>query len=323
MKKANVLNYVFIIGLVILILNDHLLKEVFGNWLTGKLSDFAGLLILPMFIQYLFSVKTKNAVITTVLFFVFWKSPYSQFLIDGCNSIGSFSINRVVDYTDFLAFAILPLSIFVLNNAEKFEVNFRHNFSRKFATYALVFVATIAFTATSMDDDDSFVDYTPIYSLWSCCNEEPIDAEVGLGRVYIPTVFTPNFNGANDFFQISTDSNIEKIDTFLVIDSFFSGDTVFSRVDITEIIPANGFNGVVADTIASARYYYEIVVTSTDDVQEKFVGHVCCIPCTSPINVIPIPMPDSLGNCAFPMQFDVNTGYDPSIDPEEEIDCFQ
>jgi|GEM_PF-889105 len=322
MKISNVLNYVFIIGLVILILNDHLLKEVFGNWWTGKLSDFAGVLILPMFIQYLFPIKTKNAAIITVLFFVFWKSPYSQFIIDGFNSIGLFSINRAVDYTDFLAFAILPLSVFVLNNTDKFKVDFSNNLSQKLATYAVVFVAMIAFTATSMDDD-SFVDYTPTYSLWSCCNQDPIDTEVGAGRVYIPTVFTPNFNGANDFFQISTDSNIEKIDTFLVIDWFFSGDTVFNKVDITEIIPTNGFNGVVADTIASTRYYYEIVVTSTDDVQEKFVGHVCCIPCTSPINVIPIQMPDSLGNCAFPMQFDVNTGYDPSIDPEEDIDCFQ
>lgn len=29
-------------------LNDHVLKARYGNWLTGKLSDFAGLLVFPL-----------------------------------------------------------------------------------------------------------------------------------------------------------------------------------------------------------------------------------------------------------------------------------
>jgi len=321
MKKSNVLNYVFIIGLAILILNDHLLKEVFGNWWTGKLSDFAGVLILPMFLKYLFPINTKNSVIITVLFFVFWKSPYSQFIINNINSTGLFTINRVVDYTDFLAFMILPLSIFVLNNTARFEVNFEYNLAQKLTTNALIFISILAFTATSMDDDgQSFNNFFPEYSLSGCCNQDPIDTEVGAGRLYIPTMFTPNFDGKNDFFQISTDSNIAKIDTFLIVDNYFSGDTVFNKVNMTDIVPVNGFNGVVADTIASKQYYYEIVVTSTDDIQKKFVGYVCCVPCTI---LLSVPMPDSLDNCAFPVQFDANTGYNTNIDPEENIDCFQ
>jgi len=313
MKKSNIFNYVFIIGLAILILNDHLLKDVFGNWWTGKLSDFAGVLILPMFIKYLFSINTKNSIIVTVLFFVFWKSPYSQFIIDRFNSIGLFGINRVVDYSDFLAFMILPLSIFVLNNTDKFEINLKDNRTRKFATNSLVFVSIMAFTATSIDDD-----YVP-FPYESCCSRNPTNVELGAGRLYIPTVFTPNGNGLNDFFQVSVDADIASIDTFMIVD-WYTGDTVFYEVDMTEIIPENGFDGVVNDTVRAAEYYYQIVVTSTDNVSGKFGGSVCCLPCTEPLNVS---IPPSLENCAFPIQFNVNTGYDENIDPAEDIDCFQ
>ena len=34
--------------LVVWILNDHLFKEMFGNGLTGKLSDFAGVAVFPL-----------------------------------------------------------------------------------------------------------------------------------------------------------------------------------------------------------------------------------------------------------------------------------
>jgi hypothetical protein len=40
-------NWIFLSGLILLALNDHLLKWQYSNWLTGKLSDFVGLLILP------------------------------------------------------------------------------------------------------------------------------------------------------------------------------------------------------------------------------------------------------------------------------------
>jgi len=44
-RKDLVLNSYFVIGLIVLILNDFYLKYEYGNFVTGKLSDFAGLLI--------------------------------------------------------------------------------------------------------------------------------------------------------------------------------------------------------------------------------------------------------------------------------------
>ncbi len=42
--------------LVVWILNDHLFKELFGNALTGKLSDFAGVAVFPLIPVALYEV---------------------------------------------------------------------------------------------------------------------------------------------------------------------------------------------------------------------------------------------------------------------------
>jgi hypothetical protein len=52
-RKELIFNPYFIGGLSILILNDWYLKQEYANYLTGKLSDFAGLLIFPLFIALL------------------------------------------------------------------------------------------------------------------------------------------------------------------------------------------------------------------------------------------------------------------------------
>ena len=47
-------SYGFNITLAILLLNDFILKDLYGNWLTGKLSDFAGLFVFSLFFSAYF-----------------------------------------------------------------------------------------------------------------------------------------------------------------------------------------------------------------------------------------------------------------------------
>lgn len=316
MKAKYLFNYFFLFGLFLLILNDHVLKAAYGNWFTGKLSDVAGLLILPMFLKYLFSISTKRSVLFTIVFFVFWKSPFSQLFIDSFNAVGLYNMGRVVDYTDFIAFLILPLSIYVLDNIERFEIKLPRISFQKIATNSLLALTILTFFATSKDVDVD--DFEPKNYLSVCCYTEPKELNIGLGSIYVPTIFTPDGNGINDFFQISADSNILRIDTFLVFNQFF-GDTVFSATNITDIIPTNGFDGVVSDTVAATQYSYQIFVTSVDNVKVQVFGEICALPCEMPLN---IPVPDSLENCAFPIQYDVINGYDENIDSQEDLNCF-
>jgi len=48
---------VIVFMLVVWILNDHLFKEIFGNGLTGKLSDFAGVAVFPLIPVALYELR--------------------------------------------------------------------------------------------------------------------------------------------------------------------------------------------------------------------------------------------------------------------------
>jgi hypothetical protein len=110
-KKYLLLNWVFIVGLALLLLNDHYWKWTYGNYLTGKLSDFAGLLILPLLLAYFLpKPQQKWAVYLSGLFFLFWKSPCSESFIEAYNQLALIPISRVVDYSDLMALAILPFA---------------------------------------------------------------------------------------------------------------------------------------------------------------------------------------------------------------------
>ncbi|MBR9916069.1 MAG: hypothetical protein GYB32_14855 [Algicola sp.] len=311
MKTKYLTNYIFLAGLILLLLNDHLLKDIYGNWFSGKLSDFAGVLILPLFLKSLFPISKKHAIGFTILFFLFWKSPLSSGLISGVNFIG-FPIGRVVDYSDYLAFLVLPLSLYGLRYPDTIQWRMSGGLIKRLAGASLFVISLFAFMATSYDED---YDQNPFDE---CCEIDPYFTEVGMGKVYIPTAFTPDNNGINDYFQISADANIARIDTFL-IRTEKPRDSIFYRTNITDIVPQNGFDGVVGDTILAALYQYYIVVTSNDGVTESFSGTVCCIPCARPLN---LPPPSFIDNCAYPVQYDPLNGYDPSIDSGETVECF-
>lgn len=108
-KKLNRLAHpVFLVSLFILFLNDLILKFVFHNYLTGKLSDFAGLLAFPFFWSVLFPKRTKEIHIAVALFFVFWKSPFSEDFVD------FFGLYRVVDFSDNIALVSILVSFWLL-----------------------------------------------------------------------------------------------------------------------------------------------------------------------------------------------------------------
>ncbi len=101
----------FLLGLSTLLLNDFFFKYEYSNLLTGKLSDFAGLFIFPIFFSAIFPKYTKVIYALTIAIFGYWNSTLAQGLITILNDSG-IHIGRTNDPTDFLAFAVLPFSYF-------------------------------------------------------------------------------------------------------------------------------------------------------------------------------------------------------------------
>lgn len=100
----------FLAGLLLLLLNDLVLKQVFHNGLTGKLSDIAGLFIFPIFWTAFFPRQKQFIYIATAFLFLFWKSELSEPFISFWNEFTFLPVQRVVDYSDYLALFILPIA---------------------------------------------------------------------------------------------------------------------------------------------------------------------------------------------------------------------
>jgi hypothetical protein len=153
MKQKEFTSIGFIIGLAILLLNDFYLKTLYGNWFTGKLSDFAGLFIFPMFWTILFPRFKNKIYFLTLIIFIYWKSEFSNSFIGLINHSNYIKIRRVVDLSDLIALTILPISYLYNLKNEKFFVQIKPVF--------IVSLASFAFMATSYSTD---IDYKKNYS---------------------------------------------------------------------------------------------------------------------------------------------------------------
>jgi len=100
----------FLLGLVILILNDHYFKLAYPNWFTGKVSDFAGLFILPIFLSTVSEKSIRSNYLVTALIFLVWKSPIIEPLIAAGKATG-ISFHRTVDYTDVIGARHSPVFV--------------------------------------------------------------------------------------------------------------------------------------------------------------------------------------------------------------------
>jgi hypothetical protein len=141
----------FIFGLVLLLVNDHILKSSFHNVITGKLSDLAGLFIFPMFFAAFFPKYKIHIYFITAVGFIFWKSPWSNGIIESWNQWGIFTIARVVDYTDLLAILILPLSYWYANQFKPRKI--------QLDPVPLIILSSFAFIATSKGPERITVNY--------------------------------------------------------------------------------------------------------------------------------------------------------------------
>jgi hypothetical protein len=100
----------FLLALAVLLANDLWWKAAFHNWLTGKLSDVAGLFVVVVLATAFRPARAGAIAVTTAIAFTVWKSPLSQPLIDAWNAAAPYHIARVVDYSDLLALAVIPVA---------------------------------------------------------------------------------------------------------------------------------------------------------------------------------------------------------------------
>jgi hypothetical protein len=101
----------FLIALGVLLSNDLWWKAAYHSWLTGKLSDVAGLFVVVVLAAAFRPASGRLIAAGAAITFTLWKSPLSQPLIDAWNASAPYRIARVVDYSDLLALAVIPVGL--------------------------------------------------------------------------------------------------------------------------------------------------------------------------------------------------------------------
>jgi hypothetical protein len=108
----------FLLGLSVLLLNDHVLKYQWPSAMTGKLSDFAGLFVVAFLLAgHRPSGWRLLGLVGLVPAFIWWKSPSSEPAIRAWNDSAPFPIYRTVDLSDGIALLILPFAVWAAANA--------------------------------------------------------------------------------------------------------------------------------------------------------------------------------------------------------------
>jgi hypothetical protein len=122
MKSSIYTTWPLLLSVLLLILNDHVFKYSFPGIVTGKISDFAGIFLIVLVLRSIFPKRVLETSLLVVGLFLFWKSPYANSLIEFINTYSPLKFIRTVDYSDLVAFTIIPVAHFVYENRNGFAL---------------------------------------------------------------------------------------------------------------------------------------------------------------------------------------------------------
>lgn len=147
----------FLISLSLLLTNDFLLKPLFNNQFTGKLSDYAGIFAFALFWIAVLPNSARSVSVFVAIFFVFWKTSYSEPVLNLWNGLGYVRFSRTIDVTDLIALPVIPLAY--LYSTRKLTIR---QTQPRWVLSSIALISVFAFTATSYRT--KYEDYSNKYS---------------------------------------------------------------------------------------------------------------------------------------------------------------
>lgn len=170
---------VWVACLLLLVVNDHVLKHLYPGALTGKLSDFAGLFIAPALLALLLGVRSKRGLIACgvavgAVFSAINLSATAALLWDGAMSTLLLPFHTTVDPTDLLALPALALGVLHAMHHRQSRPATQataKGISRRRPALALAAVATVACAASGGPTDPTPQEYTGTVTILNKTNE--------------------------------------------------------------------------------------------------------------------------------------------------------
>ncbi|MEM8907380.1 MAG: hypothetical protein AAGD05_05990 [Bacteroidota bacterium] len=178
-------------------------------------------------------------------------------------------------------------------------------------TISILLSSFLLFTLWSCEDEVS--------SVPTCCDNPPLEAQVGNGTVYLPNVFTPNGDGSNDLLFVYADSAIALISSFEVWS--LDGLRLFEITNISPNNPTQGWDaGAGAGLVFKGLFEVRLNVVSTDGSTAILTSTVCSFPCENPNEKEPTF--DAFPNCVLADQFD-GSSLNATISSAEPWPCLE
>jgi hypothetical protein len=112
----------FLLSLVLLLANDWGFKRLWPGFISGKLSDVSGLLLLALLLLALWPQRAWRVCLGMVLVFAWWKSEAASPFIAAVQSLGLPWFGRTADTSDLWALAVLPLACWLTPRHARFAL---------------------------------------------------------------------------------------------------------------------------------------------------------------------------------------------------------
>lgn len=202
-----------------LIVNDHIWKGAYHNWLTGKLSDVAGLFALTAIVAAWLPTARREMAAAIAPLFAFWKSSHSDSFIAIWNATLPWAIGRTVDLTDLLALLMLPPAVRYAARATATPLHLLWRSPRRLAVAvsALLAFAATSIAPTKVDLNVLYVfNGTPamLFEQFRSSNALPSLDHVGNYSFHIPSTFCSGSSVVYAYGSVTTFGD----DTFFTLE---------------------------------------------------------------------------------------------------------
>lgn len=137
-----------------------------------------------------------------------------------------------------------------------------------------------------------------------CCTIQPYEYSIDNAKLYMPNVFSPNFDGINDILMPFTNDSVTSIDNFEIRDAFNNQLLYFKNMCIPNNVE-DGWSAILPDgTLFVGKVKFSFQAKTITSKMIPVEGVACAIRCE----------PDSKSlqtnkNCHFPDQAEYNGTY--------------
>lgn len=141
-----------------------------------------------------------------------------------------------------------------------------------------------------------------MFSYTDCCSLDIYEYSLDEANIYMPNLFSPNFDGINDIFLPICNEKVISIADFIIKD-FNSGKLLYSKKFMIPNDNDNAWKGILYNgSLFKGKFTFSFTATTSSTSILKIQGEACAIKCEESSKSLHFN-----SNCHFPDQAGLDT----------------